>query len=195
MSRSLDRGARLVTEVLAPSVLVVVLALLVAWQAEHSLAGTLGWGLLVALTSSALPMGVVVWGARAGRWDGHHVNDRAGRLVPFLVLIALSAVGMAVLIAFGAPAPMLALDVAMLAGLLVTGAITLRWKVSLHTAVAGGAVVILSAAYTPLLLGLWSLVAVVGWSRVRLRAHTVAQTVVGALVGAAIGGSVYLALA
>lgn len=194
MTGPLDRGARLVTEVLAPSVLVVVLALLVAWKAEHTLAGALGWGLLVALTSSALPMGVVVWGARAGRWDGHHVADRTGRLVPFLVLIALSAVGMAALTAFGAPTPMIALDGAMLAGLLTTGAITLWWKVSLHTAVAAGAVMILSAVYTPLLLGLWSLVAVIGWSRVRLRAHTVAQTVVGALVGAAIGGSVYLAL-
>lgn len=194
MSR-LDRGARLITELLAPSVVVVVLALLVAWKAEHTLAGTLVWGLLVALTSSVLPMAVIVWGARAGYWDGHHVKDRAGRLVPFLALIVLSAIGLGVLVAFGAPWSMIALDVAMLAGLVGTGMITVWWKVSMHTAVSGGAVMILCVVYTPLLLALWLFVVAVAWSRVRLRDHTVAQTAVGALVGAFAGGGIYLYLA
>jgi hypothetical protein len=48
------------------------------------------WGLLVSLTSSILPMGVIVWGAHTGRWDSHHVRNRAGRLVPSLALIFLS---------------------------------------------------------------------------------------------------------
>jgi hypothetical protein len=41
----------------------------VAWQATHSLVPMSLWGLLVTLTSSILPMGVIVWGARAGRKD------------------------------------------------------------------------------------------------------------------------------
>ena len=38
------------------------------------------------------------------------------------------------------------------------------------------------------------LVAAVGWSRVALKDHTVAQVAVGALVGAAVAGGVFAAL-
>nr|WP_260859671.1 phosphatase PAP2 family protein [Streptomyces cupreus] len=61
--------------------------------------------------------------------------------------------------------------------------VTVWWKVSVHTAVASGVVVILLLAYgvrmAPLMLG----IAAIGWSRVALRDHTPAQTAVGALLG------------
>ncbi|GAA4864105.1 phosphatase PAP2 family protein [Saccharopolyspora rosea] len=186
--------ARVITEVLAPWVIVLLLPLAVAWQATRSLGPALGWGLWVALTSSVLPMVVIVRGARRGRWDGHHVRDREGRLVPFLVLIALSCAGLAVLLVGGAPWPVVALDIAMIASLLVTGAITAKWKISMHTAVAAGAVVILAVSWGPLCWALLLPVAAVGWSRVRLGDHTPAQTTVGAVVGALVGGGLFALL-
>ena len=189
-----DIAARVITEVLAPWVIVLLLPLAVAWQATHSPAPMILWGLLVSLTSSILPMGVIVWGARTGRWDSHHVRNRAGRLVPFLALIFFSLVGLALLLVFGAPWLLTALDLSMITSLLVTGAITIRWKISMHTAVAAGAVVVLATTYTPLLWALLPLVAAIGWSRVRIRDHTTAQVIVGATMGAIIGGGLYSAL-
>ncbi|GAB3298023.1 phosphatase PAP2 family protein [Parasphingorhabdus pacifica] len=186
--------ARILTEILAPWVIVLLLPLAVAWQVTHAPVPTLLWGLIVALTSSILPMGIIVWGAKTGRWDGHHVRNREGRLVPFLALIAFSLGGLAALIFGGAPWLLIALDISMITTLIVTGAITTRWKVSMHTAVAGGAVVILAATYSPILCLLAVLVAAIGWSRVAIRDHTPTQVIGGAIVGAIVGGGLYVTL-
>nr|WP_228046737.1 hypothetical protein [Saccharopolyspora sp. HNM0983] len=186
--------ARLLTEVLAPWVIVLLLPLAVAWQATHALLPTLLWGLLVAVTSSILPMGIIVWGARTGRWDGHHVRNREGRLIPFVALLVFSLGGLAALILARAPWLVIALDISMISTLIVTGAITSRWKISMHTAVAGGAVVILAATYSPVFWLLAVLVAAIGWSRVKIHDHTTAQTIGGAIVGAISGGGLYAPL-
>lgn len=189
-----DTTARVLTEVLAPWVIVVLLPLAVAWKATHALGPTVLWGLLVALTSSVLPMAVIVWGARSGRWEGHHVRNREGRLVPFLALIGSSAIGLVLLLVGGAPWLVVALDISMITSLLVTGAVTARWKISMHTAVAAGAVVVLAVTYNPACWALAALVAAIGWSRVHVNDHTTAQVVGGALTGALIGGGLFTAL-
>jgi membrane-associated phospholipid phosphatase len=137
---------------------------------------------------------VIVWGARSGRWDGHHVRDREGRLVPFLALIVLSSIGLALLIVLGAPWMLVALDVTMVSALLVTGAITIWWKVSLHAAVAAGAAVVLVVLHGPAWLLSSLVVAAISWSRVRLGDHTTAQVVGGSVVGAAVVGGLFAVL-
>ncbi len=191
----MDRFARVVTEVLAPSVIVAVLPLAVAWAATGTLVGALLWGLLVALTSSVLPVLAIVWGARRGHWDSHHVRERRARAVPFVLLIAFSFAGLAVLVVAAAPWPMIALDISMLVPLALCALITWWWKISMHTAVAAGATVVLAVVFTRGFAVLALLVAIVGWSRVHLRDHTPAQALVGAAIGAAIGGGLFAMLA
>jgi membrane-associated phospholipid phosphatase len=186
-----SRTARVLSEVFAPWVIVIALSGAVAWRATEALVPTVAWGLLIATTSSVLPMGVIVWGARRGRWDGHHVRDREGRLVPFLALLVLSGACLGLLLWWEAPRMLVALDVAMIAVLLVSGAITVWWKVSMHAAVAAGAVVILAVAYTAWLLPLLLVVGAVCWSRVRLGDHTTAQVVAGTVLGVVVGGGVF----
>lgn len=184
--------ARVATEALSPAVVVLVLPVAVAWHATGALGPALLWGLSVALFSSVLPMLFIIRGARAGRWDGHHVRDREHRTVPLLVGLASSAVGLALLVLAGAPRPVLVLAVAMVATLTACLVVTRFWKISLHAAVAAGAV-----AMTTLLYGPWSLLllvplAAVCWSRVVLGDHTAAQVVAGALAGPLVGGVVFL---
>lgn len=189
-----DRAARAITEVWAPWVIVTMLPLVVAWQATRAAVPALGWGLLVSLTSSVLPMAVIVWGARSGRWDGHHVRDREGRLVPFLASIVLSSVGLVLLVVLGAPWTLVALDVTMVAALLVTGVVTIWWKVSMHAAVAAGAAGALVVLQGPVWWLSAPVVAAICWSRVRLGDHTASQVVGGSVVGAAMIGGLFAVL-
>ena len=188
------RSARLTTEVFAPWVVVTTLPLAIAWHAVDSALLALGWGLLVATFGAAIPMAVIVRGARTGRWDGHHVSNRAGRLVPLLVCVTSVTTALALLLLLGAPQAMVALDVAMLATVAAIVAVTRWWKISAHTSVSGGAVIIAALAYGPVVLAAVPLVALIGWSRVVLDEHTVAQVGTGILLGAVVAGATYTGL-
>lgn len=186
---TIDRAARLATEILAPWVWIIALPLLVLGHAID-LGPALGWGLLLGLTNSVLPMAVIVWGARTGRWDGHHVRNRAGRLIPFIALVGFSGLGLLLLWALRAPAVALHLNIVMLILLGVTSAITIgaRWKISIHAATAAGAIAALTAVVSPWWLLGSPAVAAVAWSRVHLRDHTLAQVLAGSAVGALVLG-------
>lgn len=189
------RAARVVTEVLSPAVVAVVLPLVVAWQATgHDPLATAAWGVVVVVFFSVLPMVFLVRGARSGKWEGHWVRDRAHRMVPLLVCLLSALAGMAIMLVAGAPRQLLALSWAMIVTLVACLVITRWWKVSVHAAVAGGAVAMLTLLFGPWLLLLIVLVALVCWARVALTDHTVAQVVAGAFVGPVVGGAVFLAL-
>lgn len=193
-----QRLARVATEVLAPWVWVLGLPLVVAWQVTgHHLGETLLWGLIVGITGSLIPMAVIVRGAKQGKWDSHHVTNRAGRLIPFAACISSLAAGFVILLVGNAPHELIALAGAELACLVVALAVTfgLRFKISMHAIVAAGATVMLMRVYGPWLALLFLAVAWVCWSRVELKDHTAAQVTSGAVVGIVLGGGVYLTLA
>lgn len=177
------RLARAVTEALAPANLVVGLLILVAWHSAESTAARLAWGLAAATFAGILPLGFLLLGARQGRWEDHHVGDRAKRPAVMLVILASVLVGTVLMIVLGAPRELVALLGAMVAGLLLTLLVTLVWKVSIHAAVAAGAVVILALVFGPGWHVLWVLAGLVGWSRVELHDHTPAQVLGGFAAG------------
>lgn len=185
----IKRVARGATEVLAPWVWVILLPFAVA-AASEGLWKTLLWGFVVAVTASVIPMAVIVRGARRGKWDGHHVTNREGRLVPLVTAGASLAAGTVIMVLGDAPRSMLALAGSMFASLIVSMAITfgLKWKISLHAGVAWAAVVTLAIVYGPWLLLVALPAALVAWSRVELGDHTTAQVLAGTAMGVLVGG-------
>ena len=181
--RTESRVARGVTEALAPANLVIGLLILVAWHSASSTAARVGWGLGAALFAGVLPLAYLLRGARQGRWEDHHVGEREKRPKVILAILGSVLVGVVLMVVLGAPRELLALMGAMAAGLVVTLAITLVWKVSMHAAVASGTAVILVLVFGPVLNVLWGVVALIGWSRVTLQDHTTPQAVGGATVG------------
>lgn len=194
-SRALHLVARVLSELCSPAVVVVTLPVAVGWHATgHRWGPTLWWAAVIALFAGVLPMAYVIVGARRGRWDGHHVRNRAGRFVPLLMGFASAGVALAVLLVFGGPRELVALLASMLAVLVAAIVITGFWKISLHAAVAAG-----GAATVILIYGQWwwlltFVVLAVGWSRVRLADHTPAQVVAGSALGPLVGGVVFLLL-
>ncbi|MFE2912545.1 hypothetical protein ACFRKE_14895 [Kitasatospora indigofera] len=178
--------ARRVTDGVEPkNVIIAVLPLVGALR--YGWTG-LGWALFAALFAAVIPTWFIRRGMRKGQWEDRHVGRRQRRLVviPFIMLSVLTS--FAVMLWAGAPDDMTAMVLAMFAALVPIMVITVWWKVSIHTAVASGAVVCLAIALGAWWLLLYPLVVVIGWSRVVLRDHTRAQTVAGALVGAVSAG-------
>jgi len=185
--------ARAVTELLAPANLAVAQLLLVGWHSTPGPAG-LGWGLLAATFCGLLPYGIVITGVHRRRWTDRHLRARQQRPVPFLAAIASVLAGLALLLALDAPRQLVALVVAMLAGLAATLVVTLWWKLSVHTAAAAGTVAILVLTFGPGFTLALPTVALVAWSRVRLGDHTPAQTLAGAALGGLVATTVFILL-
>ncbi|WP_327070469.1 hypothetical protein OG500_32900 [Kitasatospora sp. NBC_01250] len=181
--------ARLVTDRLEPKNWIILVTLLVGWHADR-LAG-IGWGLVAALFSAVIPILFIKWGERKGHWGDRHVRRRQDRLYVIPGILVSVAVGLTLTSCLGGPRELTALVVAMLVSLVAVLAITVWWKVSVHTAVSAGATAILVLAYGPWAVLLCPLIPVVGWSRVKLRDHTLAQVVVGTFVGAIVGGGAF----
>ncbi|MEU5562989.1 phosphatase PAP2 family protein [Micromonospora musae] len=188
------RLARLVTELTAPAVLVPVLMIAVGWHSAQGGVAGLGWALLAVVFVIGIPFAYIVGGVRRGRLTDHHVGQREQRRVPLLVGLCSVVVGLILLIALGGPRPVVALAAAGAIGLVVAVTVSHWWKMSIHSAVATGTVVILALTFGARLLLTAPLLALVGWSRVRLRDHTVSQVVVGGLVGGLVAGVVFAAL-
>nr|WP_250005716.1 phosphoesterase PA-phosphatase [Actinoplanes sp. M2I2] len=186
--------ARVLTEVFAPAVLVAVLLVVVGFHAGSEPGVSRWWGAPAALFTAGIPMAYVVRGVRRGRLTSHHIPEREHRRGPLLFGLASVAVGTAALVLLGAPRELLALLAAGGTGLVVFALVTAYWKMSIHAGVAAGTVAVLVAVYGPIALLGVPLVPLVGWSRLVLSAHTLAQVVAGTAVGAVIAATVFPAL-
>ncbi|MFG2008807.1 phosphoesterase PA-phosphatase [Micromonospora sp. NPDC048868] len=186
--------ARAATEVFAPALLAALMPVVVGLHAASPVEVGLGWALVGSLFCSIIPNSLIWWGVRRGRLTDHHIRRREQRRRPLAYGLLSVLVGLAVMIGFGAPRPVLAMVVVMFAlGLAVT-VVNLAWKLSIHAAVAAGAAAVLVIEFGPALLASAPVVALVGWSRVRLRDHTVGQVAAGTVVGALIAAPTFLLL-
>jgi membrane-associated phospholipid phosphatase len=188
--RTKNRAAAWVTEVFQPPV-VVSIQLLISPLAEPGFPGTIGYGALAAMFVCVLPLIVLLVLVRLGKVTDHHVSDRKQRAPVLLMALACIAVGLLVLAAAGAPQSVVAMVLAVVGGVTVLAAVSPFWKMSGHAAAVSCAAVVsvlmLGAAWAPLLV----LVPAVCWSRVVLRAHTVAQVVAGALFGGVVMAGIW----
>lgn len=179
-----DTLARVVSNVAAPPVLAVVGAILLAAHTAEK--GDWRWALLFGLTAVLLPSLYVAIEVYRGNISDIHVPLREERMRPGLVTVATALVVYGIFTWWPAPPyfRMLALAYGLQAILFFL--ITLRWKISLHSAAAGSLTVLGITVFSGSGLLFALTVPVIAWSRVRLERHTTAQTVTGAFLGATV---------
>jgi membrane-associated phospholipid phosphatase len=185
-----DRSpAEWISYLLEPKNWIIATTLAIGWHADG--AAGLGWGAVAALFAGVLPMVFISRGVRRGRWDDRYVGAKRPRLIVLAFILASVAAGLALLIGLGAPRELSGYIGCMLASVAVLAAITTVWKISIHCAVAGGSVTILTLLFGPWLVPAYLLVVLTGWSRVVLKDHTTAQVIAGSLLGAAAAVATY----
>jgi membrane-associated phospholipid phosphatase len=184
--------ARRCTYWLEPKNWLIVTVMAIGWHADGRTG--LAWGLLAALFAAVLPTLFISYGVRRGRWSDRNVGARRPRLMVLAFITASVATGLILLLLLGAPRLLTGYLAFMLASVALLAAITTVWKISIHCAVASGSVTILALLYGPPVLTAYVLVALLGWSRVVLEDHTVAQVVVGSVLGAAAAALAYAAV-
>jgi len=181
-------GARVLSEVLTPAAVNIFVAVAIGL---HSRSST--WGVVVALAAGGLPLIAILLSVRAGKLGDHHVTNRAERPLVIALIFAALVICLIAQLLLAAPRPVIGLTATMIVTLIVLGAVTgfAKVKISVHTAVAAGATVMLSIAISPV----WALAAVVVallmWARVRIEEHTPIEVVAGAGVGLVVAAVVF----
>lgn len=169
-----------VTYLFSPAVLVSVYLLLMPLRRPET---TWLQAVVAMVFTTGLPWLGVVWMRHSGRVTDLHVRERSQRWPVFVLAGTSLLVGCGALMLVQAPAAVFSALGLILAGLLICLVVNLRWKISVHTAVA--AFIWLSVFSGPV----WGSAAavfmtlLVGWSRLELRRHTPGQVLAGALVG------------
>jgi PAP2 superfamily len=172
-----------VSYLLEPKNWIIATTLAVGWHSDG--AAGLAWGAVAALFAGVLPTVFISRGVRRGQWSDRYVGAKRPRLIVLSFLIASVAIGLALLVGFGAPGELSGYIACMLGSVAVLAAITTFWKISIHCAVASGSVTILTLLFGPWLAPAYLLVALTAWSRVVLKDHTAAQVIAGSVLGAA----------
>jgi len=176
------RVAYVISQVGSPPVLGATAMALIAWTLASPRAWT--WAGFYMVLSILVPLGYVVWLLRRGRITDLDVQLREQRARPMIVTIVCTALTGFVLALGHAPNPMIVVTGLFCLQMVTILVITLRWKISMHTATAAGVAALITplvGTLLPLLIG----VPIISWSRVRLRRHTLGQAVAGVALGLA----------
>jgi len=187
------RIAQLVTEILAPVVLIFVVTLIVCLHAAGVPRG-LGLAFIAMAFAGVIPYGAILIGVRRGMLVDHHVSRRKQRPKILAIGVVSVSVGLVVLSWMQAPRAVFALLAAMTVGGVISLAISTFWKISMHAAAAAGTVACLTVLVSPWWLFAAPVVLLTSWARVILRDHTATQVCVGAVVGATVSTGVSLLL-
>jgi membrane-associated phospholipid phosphatase len=139
--------------------------------------------MLFILPVVVLPSLWIVHLALTGQAQDIHLPTRGNRLVPLALTTLASMTSVVALFALHAPLLLQRLALISTCQLAVCLGVTTSWKISMHSAAASTAAVVLSGVQPWLIAPIWLTAIAIAWSRLRLRRHTPMQVAAGGLLG------------
>jgi len=176
--------ARLVSDLFSPPVIWGALAIPIALRDAPTRGLALMWAAVYILLVCIVPLIYISIMIKRGKISDIHLSDRSERVKPLIVSLISTGVAWLALRAMGAPpvVPQLALTTLIQIGILAL--ITLMWQISMHTMSSGAAVVGSTLIYGPIAAFITiPMLFLVGWARLNLHKHTLAQVIAGATLG------------
>ncbi|HEY4309653.1 MAG TPA: hypothetical protein VGN12_09410 [Pirellulales bacterium] len=178
---SLHGIARIISDVFNPAVLGI--PFLILGVMATGMSGAYRFALLYFLIAVPPPLGYVLWLVTTNRVSDVHLSERHQRTVPFVVSLCAALCGLILLHALHAPTILFVALLAVFVETFLLFAITLSWKISIHTAAMAGLITFATFVLGSAALRYAPLVPLIAWARVYLRRHTLMQTVAGVIIG------------
>jgi membrane-associated phospholipid phosphatase len=180
------RIARYISAILSPIGVSLPAILLVAlYHERNQLTAAINTGLTLFFLSVG-PMIYILVGVRLGKFTDVDVSDRSQRSGPFIFGIISAFVGFLALSLIHGPKNLQTVLLLTIISGVIMMIITMWWKISIHASALAGTATVLTALYGTVMLPTFILVALVGWSRVVLRRHTLAQVIAGSCLNIAL---------
>ncbi len=182
------RFAKIISYIFDGSALVLPIFLAICFYGKQNLAAIIPSFLTVIVFTALIPYITILLLYKAKKVSDLQIPTRKERLFPLLIINVCIIAGFFVLIFIQPEKLLLNVYVIYLLSLPAISIITLFWKISFHASY----ITLFSIVYL-IVFGKWAmltipLIPLVGWSRIKLKRHTLAQV----LAGIAVIGSISL---
>ncbi len=174
--------ASFISLVFNPFVILVFLPFFLVYKSSGSIGISLFWttySLIFLMTIAQ----IVLYYVRKNVFTDLDVSTRAQRPLLFRILVIFGVLYISGLYLLHAPRVLYVMVVSLLFGVSVVSIINMRIKASLHVATLSALILGLVLGYGIYYAFFLLLIPLVGWSRVKLKRHTVSEVVVGGVVG------------
>jgi len=119
---------------------------------------------------------------RQGKIVDLDASKKEERNTPFLISVGFYLIGISILIIFHVNIISIAFWFCYISNTLVTIFINKHWKISAHAMGAAGPLAALTYVFGPIALLFAIIVFLVGWSRIQLKVHNLAQVMAGVIL-------------
>ena len=178
-------AANIVSTVLSPPLVVFYAVILCSYSLDHS--SKFLWVSFFALLFVLVPTAYIFYLMGQGKVTDFHISVREERIRPLSVIFVYSVFSLVLYGLVGGPGALVTLGYSCLAltGLWIL--VSLYWKISGHCAAIGAlGAMVFAYPHETLVFVVPPLALLVGWSRVRLGCHSLAQTLAGLVLGTAV---------
>lgn len=168
--------------VFSPFIVPIVTAVFVIYKYAGTNQEVILWLTIVAIFVTVLPILVITLLLRFSKVSNFHLPAKEERLMPLCLTLVSMILGTIILYWVGASSKIILACIVYIVNSLVFIAITPLWKISFHTSVTTGCIMVLMFLVNSNLVWLFLVIPLIAWARVYRGRHTLLQTVVGTLL-------------
>ena len=168
--------------IFSPLILPIVTAVFVVQKHAETSKQVVHWLAVVATFVTVIPVLAIVVLLRLSKVNDLHLQTKEERLIPLCFTLVSMIIGTIVLYWIGANGRIIWVCQVFIVNSVVFSIITPLWKISFHTSVATGCIIVLMLLVSLNWVWLFLLVPLIAWARVYRERHTPMQTVVGTLL-------------
>lgn len=171
--------ARFISTLFVPPVLTLIVYLIFAFELENE-SFKIATTILIALAFGFIaPITLFLILRKKGKLADQDASIKEERTFPFLIAIGIYLLGLLLMIKFNLNIISIAFWFCYISNTIITIFINKFWKISAHAMGAAGPFAALTSAFGWIGLTLLPIVILVGWSRIKLKCHSIAQVNAG----------------
>lgn len=176
-----DKFARIISILFVPPSFTIIVFTLFAFVLESDSLKKVITILVAYLFGFTAQIILFVIFRRKGKILDLDASIKEERTTPFIISVGFYLVGLVILIIFKVHIISIALWFCYISNTLVTILINKHWKISAHAMGAAGPLAALTFVFSPIALTFVPIIFLVGWSRIQLKVHNLAQVNAGIL--------------
>lgn len=177
-----NRFARIISTIFVPPSFTIIIFAIFAFTLEAESFKKIITFLIPFIFGFVLPIALFLYLRRRGKLIDQDASIKEERTFPFLVAIVFYLMGLLLMIKFNLNIISIAFWFCYISITVITIFINKYWKISAHSMGVSGPFAVLIFVFGWIGLILLPVVFLVGWSRVKLKCHSIAQVLTGIIV-------------